>query len=222
MPKKSGIIFVILGAVLMLSALLLFLYNGYEDRRAGAEAEILLDDIQAVIEQKPAPTPLPEETTPPAPENAEPAETLPQETHPPEMPEVMIKGYAYIGYLSIPELELQLPVMSQWDYDRLNISPCRHFGSSRTDDLVIAAHNYKTHFGSLSSLQTGTKVYFTDMDGIQNEYSLERLDTLAADAVDEVQNSGFDLVLYTCTPGGKTRVVAFLDRTASQSSGDPQ
>ena len=30
--------------------------------------------------------------------------------------------------------------------------------------------------------------------------------------VDAVKNSGYDLVLYTCTYGGKTRIVVFCDR----------
>lgn len=58
--------------------------------------------------------------------------------------------------------------MSEWDCSRLRIAPCRHFGSSRTDDLVIAAHNYKNHFGSLASLAVGTEIFFTDMDDISS------------------------------------------------------
>ena len=219
MPKKSGIIFVIVGAVLILSALLLFLYNGYEDRRAGQEAELLLNDIQSAISEQTKPT------TPPANSETDSTETTEQEettaTLPAEMPTLLIDGYEYVGYLSIPDLKLELPVMAEWDYNRLKIAPCRHFGSSRTDDLVIAAHNYKTHFGSLSSLKEGAEVIFTDMDGIENRYVLVRdPETLAPDAVDAVQNSGYDLVLYTCTPGGATRVVAFCDRVTEEIDGD--
>lgn len=215
MPKKAGIIFVTLGVVLILSALLLFLYNGYEEHRAGQEAEILLNDIQSVIEQETEPTTKPTEENTDATESTEAVETLA-----PEMPEIEIDGYEYIGYISIPNLELELPVMAEWDYERLKIAPCRHFGSSRTDDLVIAAHNYKTHFGSLSSLSEGAEIIFIDMDGIENRYVLQSLDTLAPDAVDAVQNSGYDLVLYTCTPGGATRVVAFCDREPNEQVAD--
>ena len=219
MPKRSGIIFVTVGAVLILSALLLFLYNGYEERRAGQEAEILLDVIQSIIEQETEPMTKPTEEKPDTTETVETVETV--ETLAPEMPVVEIDGYEYIGYVSIPDLELELPVMAQWDYKRLKIAPCRHFGSSRTDDLVIAAHNYKTHFGSLSSLEIGAEVIFTDMDGIENRYTLMKApETLAPDAVDAVQNSGYDLVLYTCSPGGSTRVVAFCNRVAKEVNGE--
>ena len=192
----------------MLSALFLFLYNSFEERRAGQDAELLLHDIQSAITEETAPTSKPAEIE---------IESKSQETLPAEMPVVMINGYEYIGYIAIPDLDLELPVMAEWDYSRLKIAPCQHFGSSRTDDLVIAAHNYKTHFGFLSSLKVGAKVIFTDMDGIENHYVLmKEPETLASDAVDAVQNSGYDLVLYTCTPGGVSRVAAFCDRTPEE------
>lgn len=43
----------------------------------------------------------------------------------PEMPVVMLDGYEYVGYVEIPALELKLPVMSDWDYNRLTLAPCR-------------------------------------------------------------------------------------------------
>ena len=125
---------------------------------------------------------------------------------------VALDGYEYVGYIEIPTLGLKLPVMAQWDYDRLKIAPCRQFGSSRTDDLVIAAHNYESHFGRLKELVKGDTVTFTDMEGIINTYSVEKIETLKPESVDAVENSGYDLVLYTCTLGGKTRVTAFCNR----------
>ena len=200
----------------MLSALLLFLYNGYEDYRAGQDAEMMLDDIQSAIVMKT------ETSTNPAKNDIDFDEITDSEkvteTLPAEMPVVDIDGFGYIGYISIPGLELELPVMAEWDYNRLEIAPCRHFGSSRTDDLVIAAHNYKSHFRSLSDLSIGAEVIFVDMDGIENRYFLiKEPETLAPDAVDAVQNSGHDLVLYTCAPGGVTRVVAFCDRATDET-----
>jgi len=209
MPKKSGILLTTVGAVLIMSALLLFFYNRYEDYSAGWEAEILLEDIVSAIEATD--------------EVANPTETegmTEEETLPADLPEVEIDGYAYVGYVSIPALELELPVMSEWDYSRLKIAPCRQFGSSRTDDLVIAAHNYTKHFGKLTIVEVGTDVFFTDMDGIENHYTVQRVSTLAPEDVDAVLNSGYDLVLYTCTLGGATRVVAFCERTEKGIEGE--
>lgn len=204
MPKKTGIAIIAVGAALILSALLLLLYNRYEDAHAGQEAESLLASVEEAISAQtmdvptaaaPSPTPLD-----------------------PEMPVVTLGGYEYVGYVEIPTLGLKLPVMAEWDYTRLHIAPCRQFGSSRTDNLVIAAHNYDTHFGKLRELSEGETVLFTDMEGIVSTYCVEKLETLSPDAVDTVLNSGYDLVLYTCTKGGRTRVIVFCDRAAETAS----
>ena len=191
MPKKAGISLVAAGAVLILAALALLGYNMVTDARAGRQAEALLADVQSALD-----------------------EHTPVSALGPELPVVEIDGYGYVGTLSVPTLGLELPVMSDWDYKRLKIAPCRQFGSSRTDDLVIAAHNYKTHFGLLGELSPGDPVAFTDMDGIVNHYSVAGTQVLQPTEVDAVQNSGYDLVLYTCTIGGRSRVVVFCNRTA--------
>lgn len=107
----------------------------------------------------------------------------PQETEPVELDATMtvveINGYDYVGYLSVPKLDLELPVMSDWDYVRLKTAPCRHFGSTKTDDLVIAAHNYQSHFGRLKELEIGDAVTFTDMDGVVIRYEVAGTGTVA-------------------------------------------
>lgn len=188
-PKSCGITFIIIGALLMSSALLLFIYNKYDAYRAEQAAKSILSDIQASIDDE---------------EEIYAADA--------DMSAVMIDGYEYIGYLTFPELELSLPVMADWDYTRLKLSPCRHFGTPEADDLVIAAHNYRTHFGRLSSLDIGTEIIFTDMNGTENRYAVQKLDTLAPDAVASVQDSGYALVLYTCTSSGNARTAVFCSR----------
>ena len=204
MRNKAGIVFIALGAVLILSALLLLLYNRHEAALAGKEAEILLSDVEAAIGGQ---------TSPDGPTDAT-EETETEPTLSPELPVLHMNGYDYVGYVEIPVLELKLPVMATWDYDLLQVAPCRQFGSSRTDDLVIAAHNYVTHFGYLKKLVPGDTVTFTDMDGIVNTYAVEKSETLDPTSVDAVKNSGCDLVLYTCTTGGKTRVCVFCNRVS--------
>lgn len=196
--KRAGIALVMIGAVLLIAALLLFVYNRNEDSRAGEEAADILSEVQTAIDEGSG------EVN---------DETQEQKI----MPTINISGHDYIGYLNIPDLELELPVMADWDYNRLKRAPCRHFGTTYNDDLVIAAHNYKTHFGHLSGLTPGTQVIFTDMDGIENRYVLAiEPQILNPEEVDAVQNSGYDLVLYTCTHGGSSRVVAFFDRVMGE------
>ena len=186
MPKKSGVILISLGAVLILAALLLLLYNRSEDRRAGQEAESLLEDVRSAMAANADPEP-----------QEEPAEEI---------------TYDYAGVIAIPDLSLELPVIDQWNYARLKVAPCRQSGAAADGDLVIAAHNYKSHFGYLDRLEPGASVIFTDMEGTVYRYAVEEIRQLApedAEDVSSVFSSEYPLVLYTCTPGGKARVAVF-------------
>ena len=200
MRKSPGILCIVIGGVLLLAALGLYGYNRYEDAQAGAEAQVVVQDLEQKLEQTVS--------------KAESTETSSdsEEMLSPELPVVMLDGYDYIGVISIPAIDIKLPVMSNWSYPKLKISPCREFGSSRTDDLVIAAHNYESHFGKLGSVSVGDNVIFTDMDGVENHYIVQKTDILQPTDVDAVEHSGYDLVLYTCTYGGKTRITVFCDR----------
>ena len=200
MRKSPGILCIVIGGVLLLAALGLYGYNRYEDAQAGAEAQVVVQDLEQKLEQTVS--------------KAESTETSAdsEEMLSPELPVVMLDGYDYIGVISIPAIDIKLPVMSDWSYPKLKISPCREFGSSRTDDLVIAAHNYESHFGKLGSVSVGDNVIFTDMDGVENHYIVQKTDILQPTDVDAVEHSGYDLVLYTCTYGGKTRITVFCDR----------
>lgn len=200
--------FAIVGAALLLAALLLWTFNTIQAVRAGEKAQEVLGDVKQVMASAPR------TTEPSAPQPTEPDASAPPETTAPpgEMPTVTVGYNDYIGYLHIPSQELELPVMSDWSYDKLNVAPCRQFGSYYTDDLVIAAHNFGSHFGKLKNLIPGDTVTFTDVTGADHNYTVASVQTLQPDDVDAVQNSGHALTLYTCTPGGATRVTVFCDR----------
>ena len=53
------------------------------------------------------------------------------------MPEEEIDGYSYIGYLSIPTLDLELPIMEEWSYPGLKIAPGRYTGSAYNGSFAI-------------------------------------------------------------------------------------
>lgn len=188
MRGKLGTVCMLLGTVLLLAALSLFGWNQWEAEAAGESAAEVLAQVTAQVQ----------------PSGAAPAEPyVPQD---PAMTEVEIDGYAYIGYISIPVLDIELPVMSQWDYTRLKIAPCRYTGSTRTNDLVLCAHNYIRHFGPIRRLTPGDQVYFTDMDGVVWSYEVAVVEVLEPTAIEDMTSGEYDLTLFTCTYGGATRV----------------
>lgn len=80
---------------------------------------------------------------------------------------IEIDGRLYIGIISIPDIEVELPVMSEWSYDNLNISPCRYSGTIKQRDIVIAAHNYKDFLPDLMSLTAEARLFlqiYTDVN----------------------------------------------------------
>ena len=41
------------------------------------------------------------------------------------MTAILVEGYEYVGFISLPTLELELPVMANWSEAKLKLSPCR-------------------------------------------------------------------------------------------------
>lgn len=218
MKAKLGNVFMGLGILLLLGALALFGFNRWEARQAEASVKELMPQLVEKIQER----------------ETEPQETAPQESTalpeatvetvvpgtPPElltpeqlkMTEVEIDGYSYIGYISIPSIELELPVMSGWDYYKLKVAPCRYSGTLLGNDLVIMAHNYVGHFRELSQAEVGDSVLFVDMDGGVTEYQVVALDVLTPKDVEEMTAGNYDLTLFTCTIGGRSRVTVYCDR----------
>lgn len=188
MKRKIAISLMSVGILLIGFAMGLLIYNNQENKKAQESSDLLVESLRLSISENE----LKEQISDPFDE---------------EMKIEEIDGYGYIGYLSIPALGLDLPVMSEWDYGRLKIAPCRYYGSTKTDNLVIAAHNYKVHFGYLGNLQSGDSVIFTDMDSKVHHYKVDLVELLMPTDVDKVKDSGNDLILYTCTYGGAKRIV---------------
>ena len=222
MKRKLGTACMILGAALLIAALSLFVWNRYEDYQAGNSVTEILHQLEEQVSAGSVDGSAEDGTDGNEVGNADgsaedtadsgeedDAEDGSVST---EMTEVEIDGYLYIGYVSIPSLGLELPVMSDWSYPQLKIAPCRYYGSTKTDDLVIAAHNYSQHFGNIKSLTPGDAVYFTDMDGVTTAYEVVEVDTLNPTAVEEMTSSGYSLTLFTCTYSGQSRVTVRCDR----------
>lgn len=205
MRKIVGILCMLLGILLVLGAYGLIASNQQEDQNA----EVFVDELVPLLREEISQA---QQTMPTDPIN------VPKELLNPEdliMTEKMINGYAYIGYLTIPELNLELSVMSGWDSRRLQKSPCRFTGTLKGEDLVIMAHNFKSHFGRLSKLSVGSVVQFMDMDGNLWNYSVAAMDILPAEAVAEMTAGEYDLSLFTCAPNRSQRITVRCNFTES-------
>lgn len=194
--KGRGTFFLAGGALLLAASLGLAGYNLWDANRAAAASGAVMEVLSSVIQPD----------SRPAGDSAQEV-YIPDYILDPEMepPAVTVDERNYIGYVEIPALGLSLPVLESWSYPNLKVAPCRYTGSPYQDDMVIAAHNFREHFGRLKELAEGDEVRFTDTDGNVFRYSVVEKQQLEAQPAGAMLEGEWDLSLFTCTPGGQYR-----------------
>lgn len=184
--KKKSIILITIGILLIISALTLTLYNSYQDKNAGIKSNEIREKLEEVLVN-----------------NSNEKE---------ESKTINIDGNNYIGIIYIEDLDLKLPIMNDWDYTKMQISPCRYYGEIQTNNLVICAHSYKSMFKSLKNLNQGDKITIIDINNQEYNYEVELLEVLSPTSVTEMIESEFDLTLFTCTDDSSSRLTVRLNR----------
>ena len=137
-----------------------------------------------------------------------------------DMPEIVIDGGSYIGVIEIPVLDLTLPVQAEWSTKGAAKAPCRYVGSVYNGDCIIAAHNFKSHFGRIGSLVADDEVIFADVEGNEFHYAVSGTETLDGTDIDGMKAGEWDLTLFTCTPGGRQRVAVRCQQMSPEENGD--
>ena len=200
--SKRGKLCTALGLLLLLAALLLTAYNLWCDAMASMSVDVVLGRLTPTLSSRQSE--LPPLSSGEALEEA----FVPDYVLNPEMdmPQEEVDGQEYSGVLTIPALSLDLPVIGEWSYSNLRTAPCRYAGSVYLNNMVIAAHNYRSHFGRLKDLPQGEEVIFTDMDGNVFRYRTAEMEILSPFAVEEMTSGDWDMTLFTCTVGGQSRV----------------
>lgn len=186
--RKRANVLITIGLVLIAAALSLVIYNAWDSDRAARDSQSILETLEA-------------------------DEDIAGDASNGEMPTKNVDGYDYIGEIEIPIASIKLPVMADWDYTRLRISPCRYTGSYLTDDLVICGHNYPAHFRCLLTIDVGADIYFDTVDGNRIHYKVSNRETVQPTSIEHMvendKNSQavdeWDLTIFTCNLGGQTR-----------------
>ncbi len=203
MKNKKGNLLMTVGIILMVGAAVLTAYNLLTEYLAGRQSEEVLYnmDIKAAGEND-----------------------IPfYEIYPDmPMPVKVIDGREYIGKLYIEKLDRELPILSEFSYDGLRTAPCRYKGSIYKDDMIIAGHNYKTHFGNFRSLTIGDRVTFTDMDGNVFEYTIDAVENVDGRNIEGMEAGDWDLSLFTCNYRGDARVTMRCKRIIQQKTVDAE
>ena len=192
MTSKIGKICILAGTMMILAAGLLLLKNQHQAETAGQAAAAAFLEIQ---------------------------QTAPADTASGEEPTVEIDGLTYIGTVSIPAIDRELPVLARWNTADAKKAPCRYTGSVLTDDLIIAGHSYASHFGRLNRLKPGDEVVFTNAAGVgfkkivvtnaagvAYRYQVADQELIRGTDTASMQAGDWPLTLFTCNYGGTMRV----------------
>ena len=204
------------GLILVTAAVLLLVYNLWDGHRARESEEAILAEY--LQENKKA-------SESPDASDKEDKQNIPDYLLNPDMdmPEYTLKSLgdvACIGILEIPALDLDLPVISSWSYSSLRLAPCRYSGSAYKGDLVIAAHNYQSHFGGLRTLPEGSEVFFTDAVGNRFSYYVAVTEALTPWSVDDMTSGEWPLTLFTCTLDSQNRVTVRCEYSEAMENWD--
>ena len=181
--SKSKII-ILLGVICMIASLSLFGYNFYEDQQANKYVNYVLDHLKF--------------------EEYDRTYELVAEM---EMNVSFVDDIAYVGVLELEQFDLTLPIINKCNDDYLKIAPCCMQGSIYTKDMIIAGHNYSSHFGKLGLLKPGSKISFIDMNQNEFEYQVIDIFKINGNDYDKLVSLDYDLTLFTCTLSRIDRIV---------------
>jgi len=183
---------ILLGLSMILASAYLFSRYEREAETAGENAQQLLAALTEEIEKN---------------KEQNLYDTAVQEQSIGQMLQTSLQGYDLVGIIRVPGMGVELPVLNDWNYDLLKLSPCRYSGSIEGQDLILMGHNYKKHFAPLRQVSPGDRVEFLDAGGTVHAYAVSATEVLMPTQLDELTASEHALTIFTCTPGGYARFV---------------
>ncbi|WP_049945356.1 sortase [Butyrivibrio sp. AC2005] len=184
----KGRIMILLGFICIGIAANIVVHNQQEDLAAGVSAATVLEGVEAQITNTPI------EATPTG-----------------DMKSVDVNGQSFIGIITIPAIDIRLPIQQEWSSTNAKTSPCRYKGSVYENNLIVAGHNYQRHFGNLKNLVAGDTIIITDIDGRQYYYQVTYIEEIGTYDVDAMDEGEWDFTVFTCTIGGASRVTVRCD-----------
>ena len=203
------------GVLLLLAAGAVLIYGLADDYYAGQRAQNLLEQVHNNGWEQPV-------HSGPAPRislSTRYASALAHENDSPDAEETdaELADNAVIGILEIPKLNKSLPILNKSTYAMLDISVCRYTGSidSKPNRLVISGHNYRSHFGELTTLEIGDEILITTVDGQTFRYSVISFEVCHMYDPDAVQEGDdWDVTLLTCRKNRAMRTLVRLKEIA--------
>ena len=174
--KTRGLILILLGLVFFIGAGYWFNANVQEDKSAGKSSAKILKEVEK------------------------------QQSKDNSSDVIYVEDSAFCGTVEIKKLGVKLPVFNKWNDSNLMKAPCRYSGSVKENNMIVVAHNYRSHFGSLQRLSKGDEIIFTDAYNIKHIYKVSKVTNLDKTDVEQMKSGKWDFTLFTCTINREHRV----------------
>ena len=123
------------------------------------------------------------------------------------------KGYDVCAKLEIPSIKLETYVLKNYSVQALNISVTKFWGANpnQIGNFCIAGHNYlnANMFGKLKKLEIGEKIYVTDNDIGEVEYTIYNIEKVIPENVEclDQDTRNREVTLITCTSDSSLRII---------------
>ena len=176
MKKKSGLILLILGILLTVSAVVGVVIWQVGIHRAAADCEKTLEQIRALTPQS--------------------RPGVADDRVNTAMPMLEIDGENYVGIIEVPKFGTALPIAAQWNANRIGRHPCRYTGSIYDGSLIIGGSDNAGQFDFMKLISGGDAVYVTDVTGGRYAYVVTEIHKTDRVSASELSTQTADLVFY--------------------------
>ena len=177
MHKKRffPVLLLIIGALLILATIAYFAYNAIKASQIRKNNEVLLDKLNTLI-----PDPHP---------------GVIEEGRDTMMPVLSVEGVDYIGIITIPAYEIEIPVASKWDEEKNKGILTKYYGSLSAHSLILGADNALGLFGFSGQITKDDNVFFTDTKGTVYTYSVDDVRRVKKITLDDISYDGLTIFI---------------------------
>lgn len=167
---------VILGAALLVGAVVLLVTVGNTGSHGPQDAQKILEKAQTMIPQ--------------------PVSRVPQERGNNTMAALQIDGINVVGILEAPQYGRTLPVASTWDTGLVSSMPCRFTGSIYDGTLIIGAVDGEGQLSFAAQMEVGDTVLLTDMEGGRYTYQVAAIHHAKHATLEKLQSGNYALTVF--------------------------
>src|SRR5699024_10699801 len=114
----------------------------------------------------------------------------------------------------IPKIDIEYPILAEATQEALELSICKLFGADPNEpgNMILVGHNFKdgTFFSINKKLESGVKIYITDLNGTRITYSIYKKYTTRSSDFDYAERDTEgkrELSLSTCTDDTLSRLI---------------